>query len=158
MAVSVFYVRRAMLSRQYTTSVGLSCTSSETQALQLKPQCSHQDNEIVRSFRDVRYLVANICDCIVVHPSSLSEPLCLISRLGLTIFTVLYQNRDTSRSFRKVDLALRPHSMAFNPQPQPRDDASVHEFGRDFLSFSVQHGIHCVPIDDVSTRLAVRSL
>ncbi|KAI4840805.1 hypothetical protein E4T44_07900 [Aureobasidium sp. EXF-8845] len=38
--------------------------------------------------------------------------------------------------------------MTANPQPQPWNDASVHEFGRDFLTFSVQHGIHCVPIDD----------
>ncbi|KAH0290269.1 hypothetical protein KCU62_g3820, partial [Aureobasidium sp. EXF-3399] len=38
--------------------------------------------------------------------------------------------------------------MTSNPQPQPRTDASVHEYGRDFLTFSVQHGIHCVPIDD----------
>jgi hypothetical protein len=32
----------------------------------------------------------------------------------------------------------------------------VHEFGRDFLTFSVQHGIHCVPIDDVSATLAAK--
>ncbi|CAD0023858.1 unnamed protein product, partial [Aureobasidium pullulans] len=38
--------------------------------------------------------------------------------------------------------------MASNRQPQPWNDASVHEFGRDFLAFSVQHGIYCVPIDD----------
>jgi hypothetical protein len=44
--------------------------------------------------------------------------------------------------------------MTANSQPQPWNDASVHEFGRDFLTFSVQHGIHCVPIDDVSSRLA----
>lgn len=41
--------------------------------------------------------------------------------------------------------------MASNRQPQPWNDASVHEFGRDFLAFSVQHGIYCVPIDDVSS-------
>ncbi|KAH0274639.1 hypothetical protein KCU91_g5129, partial [Aureobasidium melanogenum] len=38
--------------------------------------------------------------------------------------------------------------MTSNSQPQPRSGASVHEYGRDFLAFSVQHGIRCVPIDD----------
>jgi hypothetical protein len=46
--------------------------------------------------------------------------------------------------------------MTANVQPQPWSDASVHEFGRDFLTFSVQHGIHCVPIDDVSATLAAK--
>lgn len=41
--------------------------------------------------------------------------------------------------------------MTLNLQPQPRSGASVYEYGRDFLRFSVQHGIHCVPIDDVSS-------
>ncbi|KAI5242782.1 hypothetical protein E4T43_04486 [Aureobasidium subglaciale] len=41
--------------------------------------------------------------------------------------------------------------MSAIAQPQPRSDDSVHEFGRDFLSFSVQHGIYCVPIDEKLT-------